>query len=82
MIAYARQKLIEKDLDMIVANDVSRVDAGFDSENSIVSIIRRDVAAPIELPMMSKLETAHRILDEVAKLRHQQAAIRTASTKA
>src|SRR2546425_5509629 len=82
VIAYARQKLIEKDLDMIVANDVSRVDAGFDSENSIVSIIRRDVAAPIELPMMSKLETAHRILDEVAKLRHQQAAIRTASTKA
>jgi len=79
--AYARQKLIEKDLHMIVANDVSRADAGFDSDNSIVSIIRRDVPAPIELPKLSKLETAHRILDEVAKLRHEQGATKTASTR-
>jgi len=80
VVAYARQKLRDKRLDMIVANDVSRTDAGFDSENSVASIILRSKSADIDLPMMDKLETAHRILDEVVKLRQQQSA-KTASTK-
>jgi len=79
--AYAREKLNTKGLDMIVANDVSRPDAGFDSENSIVSILLRDDSGPIDLPMMSKLEAAHRILDEVVKLRKRLPAQRTSSAK-
>ena len=69
LLAHARQKLVSKGLDAIVANDVSRGDAGFDSENNAVVILLRDNPQPIELPLMSKLEAAHRILDEVVKLR-------------
>jgi len=74
LLAHARQKLASKGLDAIVANDVSREDVGFDSENNAVVILLRDNPQPIELPLMSKLETAHRILDEVVKLRRATAA--------
>jgi phosphopantothenoylcysteine decarboxylase/phosphopantothenate--cysteine ligase len=69
MLMNAREKLTAKGLDAIVANDVSRADAGFDSDNNAVTILIRDHPSPIELPLMSKLEVAHRILDEAAKLR-------------
>ena len=69
LLAHARTKLISKGLDAIVANDVSREDAGFDSENNAVVILFRDATEPVELPLMPKLETAHRILDEIVKLR-------------
>jgi phosphopantothenoylcysteine decarboxylase/phosphopantothenate--cysteine ligase len=81
VLASARQKLIDKNLDMIVANDVSREGAGFDSENNAVSIVLRDTQEPIDLPLMTKLEAAHRVLDEVAKLRRRQPATKTASPK-
>jgi phosphopantothenoylcysteine decarboxylase/phosphopantothenate--cysteine ligase len=79
LLANAREKLVSKGLDAVVANDVSRKDAGFDSENNAVVILLRDNPEPVELPLMSKPETAHRILDEVVKLRRAGAA-RTAST--
>jgi phosphopantothenoylcysteine decarboxylase/phosphopantothenate--cysteine ligase len=69
LIAHARAKLVDKGLDAIVANDVSRDDAGFDSENNAVTILLRDDPQPIELQLMSKLEIAHRILDQVVRLR-------------
>jgi phosphopantothenoylcysteine decarboxylase/phosphopantothenate--cysteine ligase len=69
LLTHARAKLIDKDLDAIVANDVSRADAGFDSENNAVAILFRDGRQTVELPLMSKPEAAHRILDEVVKLR-------------
>lgn len=69
LLKHARAKLVAKGLDAIIANDVSREDSGFDSENNAVVILLRDDPQPIELPLMSKLETAHRILDEVVKLR-------------
>ena len=71
LLAHAREKLVGKGLDAVVANDVSREDAGFDSENNAVVILLRDDPQPVELPLMSKLETAHRILDEVVKLRRR-----------
>jgi phosphopantothenoylcysteine decarboxylase/phosphopantothenate--cysteine ligase len=74
LLLHAREKLVGKGLDAIVANDVSREDAGFDSENNAVVILLRDNPQPIELPLMSKLETAHRILDEVVKLRRASTA--------
>lgn len=81
LLTHARGKLVSKGLDAIVANDVSREDAGFDSENNAVVILLRDDPQPIELPLMSKLETAHRILDEVVKLRRAGAATKTASNE-
>jgi len=79
LLVHAREKLVSKSLDAIVANDVSREDAGFDSENNAVFILLRDNPDPIELPLMSKLETAHRILDEVVKLRSAGATVRAES---
>ena len=79
LLTHARGKLVSKGLDAIVANDVSREDAGFDSENNAVVILLRDDPRPIELPLMSKLETAHRILDEVVKLRRASTATKAAS---
>jgi phosphopantothenoylcysteine decarboxylase/phosphopantothenate--cysteine ligase len=81
LLTHAREKLAGKGLDAVVANDVSREDAGFDSENNAVVILLRDDPRPIELPLMSKLETAHRILDEVVKLRRASTATKAASIK-
>ena len=41
----------------------------FESETNQVVILLRDNPNPIELPLLSKLETAYRILDEVVRLR-------------
>ncbi len=81
LLANAREKLISKDLDAVVANDVSREDSGFDTENNAIVILVRDQTTPIQLPLMSKLAAAHRILDEVVKLRHANTAAKTASGK-
>jgi len=78
ILSNATAKLTSKKLDVIVANDVSRNDIGFDSPNNAVTILVRDGLQPIELPVMSKLEIAHRILDEIVKLRHRSATAKTA----
>jgi phosphopantothenoylcysteine decarboxylase / phosphopantothenate---cysteine ligase len=74
VVANAREKLARKKLDAIVANDITRDGAGFDTETNIVTLISRDRDAPVELPLLSKLETAHRILDEVVRLRRARVA--------
>jgi phosphopantothenoylcysteine decarboxylase/phosphopantothenate--cysteine ligase len=79
LLTNAHAKLVEKDLDAIVANDVSGEGSGFDSENNAVVILLRDDQQPIELPLMSKLEIAHRILDEVVKLRRKSPVNKAAS---
>ncbi len=71
VLVNAWAKLRAKNLDAIVANDVSRGDAGFDSNENAITIVRRDAQGPLELPLMSKLEAAHRILDEIVQLRAQ-----------
>jgi phosphopantothenoylcysteine decarboxylase / phosphopantothenate---cysteine ligase len=76
LLSNARAKLDTKDLDMIVANDVLRNDAGFDSEKNAVTILVRDNDAPIEIPLTSKHEIANRILDEVIQLRRKRLAKR------
>jgi phosphopantothenoylcysteine decarboxylase/phosphopantothenate--cysteine ligase len=72
LIQHATEKLKKKGLDAIVANDVSNLDSGFDSENNAVTIVFRDDREIVQLPLMSKTETAQRILDEIAKLRRNQ----------
>lgn len=73
LLKHAREKLTGKKLDAVVANDVSRADAGFDSENNAVVILLRDRDTPVELPLMSKIDVAHGILDELIKLRRYSA---------
>jgi phosphopantothenoylcysteine decarboxylase/phosphopantothenate--cysteine ligase len=65
LIENARKKLLSKNLDMIVANDVSGADTGFDSEFNAAVLLSRD-GEPVELSRMTKREMAGRILDEVA----------------
>ncbi|MGI9105125.1 MAG: bifunctional phosphopantothenoylcysteine decarboxylase/phosphopantothenate synthase [Pyrinomonadaceae bacterium] len=69
ILAHAREKLVRKQLDAIIANDITRDGAGFDTDTNIITLLARDRDAPVELPLMSKLEAAHRILDEVVRLR-------------
>ena len=69
VLQHARDKLERKRLDAIVANDITREGAGFDTDTNIITLITRDTDAPVELPLMSKLDAAHRILDEIARLR-------------
>jgi phosphopantothenoylcysteine decarboxylase/phosphopantothenate--cysteine ligase len=72
LIDNATRKLAAKNLDLVVANDVTRPGAGFDGETNVAVIVTRD-GGLIELPQMSKREMADRVLD---------AALETAARKA
>src|SRR5579871_3169924 len=67
VLENARQKLVSKNLDAIVVNDVSREGVGFDSERNAVTIITRDEV--VEVPETTKWEVAQRVLDQIVKLR-------------
>jgi phosphopantothenoylcysteine decarboxylase/phosphopantothenate--cysteine ligase len=66
VVARARAKLAAKHVDLIVANDVSRPDAGFEVESNAATIVGRD--GETEYPLQSKRELAGRILDRVEAL--------------
>lgn len=67
IIDYAKNKIVEKNLDFIVANDVSKEGAGFSVDTNIISIINR--AGEVEnFPKMTKSELAEKIILRVAKL--------------
>lgn len=67
---YAREKIRKKGLDLVVANDISAIGAGFDSDTNIASIIYPDETQPdLDLPLMSKRDLANRILDEIVAIR-------------
>jgi phosphopantothenoylcysteine decarboxylase / phosphopantothenate---cysteine ligase len=65
---HARHKLKEKAVDLIVANDVTAPGAGFDHDTNVVTIFRSN-GGEESLPKLTKLQVAHRILDEVVELR-------------
>jgi phosphopantothenoylcysteine decarboxylase/phosphopantothenate--cysteine ligase len=69
---YAREKLQKKNLDLIVANDVSREGAGFGSERNAALLIDSS-GTETEVPLVSKRELAERILDRVVELRRARA---------
>ena len=64
----ARKKLVSKNADLLVANDVTAEGAGFDRDTNVVTLFSRD-GRDLALPKMSKGEVAQRILDEVIRLR-------------
>jgi phosphopantothenoylcysteine decarboxylase/phosphopantothenate--cysteine ligase len=71
----ARQKLVSKNLDAIVVNDVSREGVGFDSDRNAVTIISRDEV--VEVPETTKWEVAQRVLDQLIRLRqHRKSSVR------
>jgi len=64
LVANAKQKLEKKQLDLVVANDITDADSGFGTDTNKVTLIDRD--GKIEsLPLLSKREVAERILDRV-----------------
>jgi phosphopantothenoylcysteine decarboxylase/phosphopantothenate--cysteine ligase len=65
-VAKAREKRIHKNVDIIVANDVSRSDAGFDVDTNAVTIVGPDGEEPV--PLLSKPAVAGVILDRVERL--------------
>lgn len=67
VINYAKSKMAKKNLDLVVANDITKTGAGFNADTNIAAIITP--TEEIELPLMPKRELADKILDEVIKLR-------------
>ena len=67
VLEHAREKLLKKKMDAIVANDVSQKAIGFDSDQNAVTIITPSEV--IDVPMASKREVAGRVLDAVKGLR-------------
>jgi phosphopantothenoylcysteine decarboxylase/phosphopantothenate--cysteine ligase len=70
VLENARQKLVSKNLDAIVVNDVSREGVGFDSDRNAVAIISRDEV--VEVPETTKWEVAQRVLDQIVRLRQHR----------
>jgi phosphopantothenoylcysteine decarboxylase/phosphopantothenate--cysteine ligase len=68
VIANARKKLREKSADLIVANDVSAADAGFDVDTNRVTLV--SVEESIELPLLSKRAAADAIVEAAIKIKH------------
>ena len=73
LLANAREKVVKKNLDMIVANDVTAAGAGFNSDTNIVKFLfaNGDVR---ELEQMPKVDVANRILDEAIRIRNERQA--------
>lgn len=64
---YAKGKLMKKNADMIVANNVTAEGAGFGTDTNIVTLYKKDGSSE-KLPLMSKKDVAEKILEEAAKL--------------
>ncbi len=67
LLANAKKKLAAKNLDLIVANDITQSDSGFDVDTNRVILVAK-TGQPEELPLLSKREVADKILDRVRRL--------------
>ena len=67
VIANAKKKLAEKHADLIVANDVSSSDAGFDVDTNRIVLVSNEGVT--ELPLLSKRDAAERIIDAALQIR-------------
>ena len=64
LVENAVSKMMEKNMDYIVANLVTQEGAGFQCDTNVVTIIGRDGAIE-KLPLMDKMQVAHKILDKI-----------------
>lgn len=67
LLPHSREKLERKHLDLIAANNVKVEGAGFGVDTNVLTLISK--TEEIELPLLSKREAAHALLDEIKKLR-------------
>ena len=67
LVANAADKVRRKSLDLIVANDITDAASGFGSDTNKVVLIDRELQVE-ELPLLTKYEVSHRILDRVRDL--------------
>ena len=73
LVSNAADKLERKRLDLIVANDISRTDSGFGTDDNAVVLLDRS-GGQRELPLLPKREVADRILDEALAIRQSRRA--------
>ncbi len=78
VLARARAKRLRKGIDLIVANDVARQDAGFESDRNAVTLIGDGLEESV--PLMSKTDVANAILDRVINLLERHAERRASRT--
>ncbi|MGM0415447.1 MAG: bifunctional phosphopantothenoylcysteine decarboxylase/phosphopantothenate--cysteine ligase CoaBC [Thermodesulfobacteriota bacterium] len=64
VLRHAREKLQRKNLDLLVANDVTAQGAGFDVDTNVVKFLHADGRVE-EMPEQSKAEVAHALLDRI-----------------
>ena len=67
VLENAKEKLIHKNCDLIVANDILAEGAGFAGDTNIVSLLDRDGRCE-QLPLLTKREVANVILDRIIKM--------------
>ena len=67
LVENAKAKVGSKQLDLIVANDITAEGSGFGSDTNKVTLIDRDLAVE-ELPLLGKYDVSNRILDRVKRL--------------
>ena len=67
MVENSRAKLEKKKVDMICANNLKVAGAGFGVDTNVLTLITAERETP--LPLLSKDEAAHRLLDELLTLR-------------
>ena len=68
LVENSRGKLIRKNLDMIVANNLKTKGAGFGTDTNVVTLITKDAVK--ELDIMSKQDVAKAVFDEILKLKN------------
>ena len=67
MLENSRVKLDKKNIDMVVANNLKIAGSGFGTHTNVVTMISKE--EEIQLELLSKAEVAHKILDEILKLK-------------
>jgi phosphopantothenoylcysteine decarboxylase/phosphopantothenate--cysteine ligase len=70
VVEYAKSKLEKKGLDIVVANDITKKGAGFDTDTNIATVISR--FGETDLPLMPKRELADRVIDEIVSERRRR----------
>ncbi len=69
VIGYARSKLVRKGLDLIIANDVSNPEIGFNSDDNAVTLVSAETE--VSLPQMTKRQLARQLIEQIAQHYHQ-----------
>ena len=64
LLKNALKKIKSKNLDMIIANDVTIEGAGFEVDTNIIKLVKKS-GDVVDIPLMSKFEAANKILDEI-----------------